>query len=421
MKLLTRLSSSLLFIFVTACNSNECMTLSQSLPWVFFRTGTPTFNESRIYGTNHKCFCRKVQCTDETTFQMYAEDGIDGVYNLAIRNSQSGATLHSYGLPSTFVDDVYVYQHAFTLQNQGICGLNGFGEVRLMHIMPAPASFENYIGLLQPSWTLAGPEVNLNAIPGQSASKIHKYWRSVPSGNRNFDINVTVSGVSGGATVVFLLQFLREGVVVGSHTTAALGAGTHSFLGVAINNTQVPDEVVFHASIPGPSGALTFRVNDVDLVPVANDFDVIYTSEELNIALTHDGTELLEYTNDRDFNGLKYGGIVPPTFKARVPARFNEETTVEQNERETQTDGAVQPVMTTVKDQVLLEFDLIPDYLHKSIQGILQHIKNGSVVSNGVRYTKEGAYTKKPRRKDNRRSRAEVLLTVQGSLERNVY
>jgi len=86
-----------------------------------------------------------------------------------------------------------------------------------------------------------------------------------------------------------------------------------------------------------------------------------------------DGTNLIKYSNQLDFDGLIYTDVEPkPIFEIRLTSKFFKERTPEENESENQSSD-IAKLSGTIKEQKLLQIEPHPYFMHRKIKGILQH------------------------------------------------
>ena len=159
--------------------------------------------------------------------------------------------------------------------------------------------------------------------------------------------------------------------------------------------------------------------NDVIKLLIINDTTAttVAKSDCLNVATTQDETELIEYSNERDFAGLIYADISPEaSFKIRIPCRFFHERFPEEDEAMELTSSII-TTSAQIKSQKLLEVKHAPYYFHKKLQLVLKH---HTLEIGGIAYKKEEKYEVNEGNKRWPLKSATCLLTEKNSVLRNV-
>jgi hypothetical protein len=142
---------------------------------------------------------------------------------------------------------------------------------------------------------------------------------------------------------------------------------------------------------------------------------VLFRSDCISIADSHDCSILIEYTNSSNFDGLYYDGSPGPTFQLRIPAVFFEEKNPQEQEDLELSNGRIITLRQTIVEKRLLETGYMPNYMHRKVQKVLMH---ETVSIDGDYWKKRDSYDDSPVKKYNLK-RAEVLLTKYDSVEKN--
>lgn len=142
-----------------------------------------------------------------------------------------------------------------------------------------------------------------------------------------------------------------------------------------------------------------------------------YKSDCLDIKTFHEGTKLIEYSNERNYAGLVYVTSSPEeVFYIRVPCRFFHERCPEEDEA-MKLSTSVITTSAELKAQKLLEVVHAPYYFHRKLQLILKH---QSLEIDNTQWKKEEAYTVAEGNKRWPLKSATCYLTDKNSVVRNV-
>lgn len=144
---------------------------------------------------------------------------------------------------------------------------------------------------------------------------------------------------------------------------------------------------------------------------------ILARSDAQKIKTAHAETELITFSHNRNYHGLKYLDISPaPTFYLRVPCVFF-------HERFPQEDKAMERTSSTIvtasklKKQRLMQVIHAPDYFHEKLILALSH---SNVTIDSKTWSKEEAYEKDEGDLRYPLKKATVLLTEKNFLARKV-
>lgn len=416
-------------LFLASCGeetipNRQCyfsVTLSDALPVQFWQRGCSTYNETTPKGVHQKCFCAPWQCDDQIRIQ-FKEDYSPDVDYLLIAQNSNGDILAD--LVFTEIE-AGIHSVAFSPETEGVCdeviSLLIVDETALSKIVAPDTGWTDNIG----TWTKTANSVQVDEAAGGGQSQVDQDIDIPLNGTMlSFTVLVTISGTWTG-TVTVQIEPRNSGGFSCTSTPTSQNYGantTDSSLVVAdeICSLMAADRLRVSVSLVG-TGTATVKVE----LPVG---DIIYIdtdsalakSDCLDVRLSFDDdfpTELIEYSNARNFAGLIYSDISPDaSFNIRVPCRFFHEVNPEQDEAIELTSS----VITTsgeLKSQKLLEIQPAPYYFHKKLQLILKH---QNLTINGVDYQKEEKYEVIEGSKRWPLKQATCLLTEKNSVIRNV-
>lgn len=205
-----------------------------------------------------------------------------------------------------------------------------------------------------------------------------------------------------------------------THTTG----GDYSVRIIAESGEELDQEVdevlpgVYQTTVLLSDNSPDFCHGKVKLQMINNaDDSVVAKTDCLDVALEHDEVTLFEYSNERNYAGLRYEAQSPDlSLSILVPCRFY-------HPRETEEDNAIELTSSVVitgseiKTQRLLEVKHAPHYFHKKLQLILKH---QSVTAVNKSWKKEEKYEKAEGNNRWPLKSATAYLTETDSVVRNV-
>lgn len=233
----------------------------------------------------------------------------------------------------------------------------------------------------------------------------------------NFDI--TDGGAGAGAATQFIIYFFEEGnpvPIANTGLSSLLDLGTGQSVDLYITG---PSGASFFAIYVNNNSATSFgRVINLNSVSVSPGSVEVAYSDCLDIKTAHECTNLIKYSNSRNYAGLIYTDVSPEQdFYIRVPSVFFHDRfpkTQEVIELGSQVIG----ISSAVKHQRSFETDYLPYYMHLKLNIVLSH-QNLLIV--GKYWTLEEEY--EIIESDNKRSpikMARTYLTNRDYVRRNV-
>lgn len=148
------------------------------------------------------------------------------------------------------------------------------------------------------------------------------------------------------------------------------------------------------------------------------DIDV-FRSDCLDIKTTHECTNLIRYTNERDYGGLVYADQSPEVeFYLRVPSVFYHERCPEEDKSLELSNSVIINTAGTIKSQRRLDVFPVPDYFHRKLQMAIRH---QTVEIDNLLWIREEAYERStPQNSRWPLKKASVWLTERNFVVRNI-
>lgn len=406
--------------------NSQCslMTLSDALPVQFWQSGCKTYNETVPKGVHEKCFCAPWNCDDEIRIQFKEDLSPDADYYLLVKDSNS-----EYLANLIFSEiSAGIHSRSFSPETEGICddviSLEIADDADIQRML-APSSWDDAGN----AFDSKGASTFSHACTSGGANASANTPLTIPATNERtgtankvvINYTVTVTGTwTGGAIPIFVGITADDAggtvstgdLTVAEKTISANGTYTYKeILTLSADCTELEIDLVKQISSGTANVVITVEV-DTPLYA-----DPLAYSDCLDVKLSHDETDLIYYSNARNFAGLVHSDISPDaSFNIRVPCRFFHEVFPEEDEAIELTSS----IITTsgqLKSQKLLEVQHVPYYFHKKLQLILKH---QTLTINEVSYQKEEKYEIDPGSKRWPLKKATCLLTEKNSVLRNV-
>lgn len=107
---------------------------------------------------------------------------------------------------------------------------------------------------------------------------------------------------------------------------------------------------------------------------VRREGSVVAKSDCLHVKTEHEGTVLIEYSNNRNYAGIMDYNTSPDlVFEVRVPAMFFKQRFPETDEVLTLSNNRIISLNSQVKKQRFLQTDQMPFYMHLKLKMVLKH------------------------------------------------
>ncbi len=396
------------------------MTISDSVPIQFWDIDEETYNEKQICGVYNACFLLPVECDDHIPIQF--TDTVYDTYEIRIFD-ENGDVLYTIDADEV-ADDYFAASITPSELSPSLCQVVQFKIFGTQ--TPGDSDFEIDAGDYDTDaspWQVSGSG-NGWAWEDDSGDGSAKTNTIGPSSSKylqqEFILNAgdTVTGLTGELRAqeftpggAYLRLYLFDGAVhtqVGEYLISSAGTVTFTFGDFTVPSTQTHIEI---RAVNTVSGEYMIWVHEFTF-KVSHPFK---KSDGIDLKESHDCTELLEYANSTDFDGIKYEISPQPTFYLRIPAQFWKENNPMTQEDSELSNGVIVTRRQTIQRKTLLEIGFVPNYLHLKIQNVLMH---ETVSINGQTYKRRDEYeaenlNRYPLKKGS------VWLTKYNSVEKN--
>lgn len=379
-----------LFIFVLilfACSDEpvkKCtpfeVIISDALPIQFWQADCDTYNEKEVCGVHAKCWCQPWNCDDEIPLQFTDTSELDYILRALDENGDVifENSFSSYQQTPGYPADIF--------QDYPLSGW-------LSESFDDP--FDN------PNWALGtNPSVSTGLV------SVHTDYivSDVFIDQQTFTISMVVDATNNGKIVV---KMYNTGVEIGSVESSVLSTGADQVVDVVMSLSDDADEIkIYIERTTGASFSVTLKSIETNVDPVATSpfvystsfipsettpgicnerirleivnvtaspENVVAKSDCLDIKQAHACTNVIEYFNNLNLDGLIYEDISPvTTFRIRVPSIFFHEKFVEEDNVIKLTSSVVK-TSSSIEAQRLFETDYIPYYMHRKLQLIFKH------------------------------------------------
>lgn len=402
------------------------MTISDAIPIQFWVNGVETYNQKEVCGITPVCFCQPFNCDDEIRIQFQDSDFVS--YYLVIYDSVNNEITRL--LFSEIQSDIF--QLSFVPNELSICDEN----IRLDIVPVLQLLNPNIQSSLHPwrsagnpnpavaiPWTFANPgavasfiSVNTTHVFGQPFNPI--------SANVAYSLNyrVTVASYVSGTLEIWAAFSSLSGTTLFQETTPRVSVasnGVHTGTIVITETSSVDAALVVlfglkaFSSTTGPT--ITINSLTTDII----DLTTLASSDCIDVRESHDCTQLIRYDNSKDFADIEYTDFSPTAeFYIRIPAIFFHERNTEEQERFETSGETIVRLRDEIKVKRLLEVGYMPDYMHRKLLLILAH---DTIEIDSETWVRNDPYEKiDPANKRYPLKRAQVLLTQQGYIKRNI-
>jgi len=284
----------------------------------------------------------------------------------------------------------------------------------------------------------ANPSIASIGVFGGSEILRGKFHNAEPGKSYSFNYSINATGLytisfyflnsSFGITSSFETPVTSAANSTGSVTLNGTGA---SYFGIALTN-QSPSSSLTGVSVQSidfiePTESIVYYTSfipsehdicdQVISLKIKDGGEVIYKSDCLDIRENHECTELIQYKNNRNYNGLAFNNGSPDTtFNIRIPMVFFHERG---QEEDLVSEDNQQTIHLSGKDveQRRMDTDYMPYYMHHRLRKIL---KMQTVFIDETFWTKEAAYDIQDGKKTYPLKRAECWLTKKTSIVRSI-
>jgi hypothetical protein len=405
------------------------MTISDSLPIQFWDINDETHNEKVICGlAKQECYCQPIQCDDEINIQIQNTNPIalqivdtndNQLQIIDMTESSTGVfdtdfVMSDIGSPG-ICDETVQFKIVSHFQN---------GDFLASTFLPWTNSTDTNLGSVGAN----GFSVVANAakvlIGGASNSKVLRQSVNFPPNTYTFRIDFTI--VSSSASNVYFVLYnstnshtcwvFNSAVSPGEDpaftSPNSYASGTYS-VSVTITTTRTYQYIGLKL---GGGGVGTDQISIDRIIITPDPITILAQSDCIDVRTDQSCTQLIEYTNSSDFDGLVYGTTSPdPTFYLRVPAQFYQEKNPQEQEDLELSNGQIVTIRQSIQEKRLLETGFMPGYMHRKLQKVLMH---ETITIDSDQWKRRDAYEDSPVKKYNLK-RASVWLTKYDSVEKN--
>lgn len=252
---------------------------------------------------------------------------------------------------------------------------------------------------------------------GQSAATANapfiwdsKYLTKIVSPiNEQFTITINYLRDTGDANATLIL-YLSDGSSRQAITVSPAGEGTGAYTkDITVTPSITYDRLEFKA----------FMTEEFfSVYSLSTEGDIMAYSDCVDIKDSHECTTLIRYDNAKDFADIEYSTLSPAAeFYIRVPAVFFHERNTEEQERFETSGQTIVRLRDEIKVKRLLEVGFLPDYMHRKLLLILAH---DTIEIDGEEWVRNDPYEKVEGNRRYPLKKANVLLTQQGYIKRNI-
>lgn len=221
-----------------------------------------------------------------------------------------------------------------------------------------------------PSWTPgAAPTVSL---PGSSTitDEIAGGAVAASDGEFTFAYDLDLSDGVGASGIDLWVVLYNAGVQVGTNNHSITSADGNKIGTIEVTSSDIPDEVRIY--MINQVGSVTVTVNSFEPDGVVPDIP-LYKSDCLDIREVHECTNLVTYSNSKDFDGIPYSSGSPALFfNKRVPSVFFHERPIQQDFSTSDVSSVVK-LTSNIKKQRMFETDYMPYHEHYKLIKIFEH------------------------------------------------
>lgn len=385
------------------------MTISDAIPIQFWVNGVETYNQKEVCGITPACFCQPFNCDDEIRIQF--QDTLYFSFDLVIKDS-NGNEIARLTIPEVSNG---VYGTSFVPSELDICDEQV--RISIVEIFPILSDFYNYEDPEShiPSeedypWTLgANPTITLAGV----ASSDYLISGYHTNSGQQYAVNYTANFGTDGANLS--IYFMDSNYTkLNTITVPEFGTGVNSG---TVNITPSADGT--YIAIKVVNGGIDGNVFTLTALSITDSDIEQATSDCIDIRTSHDCTQLIRYDNAKDFADIEYSDFSPTAeFYIRIPGIFFHERNTEEQERIETSGETIVRLRDEVKVKRLLEVGYMPDYMHRKLLLILAH---DTIEIDGETWVRNDPYEKvDPANKRYPLKRANVLLTQQGYIKRNI-
>lgn len=406
-------------ITLVACDTinpvcHNPVTVSPANPVQFWPVDCQTYNEKEVCGIYSRCYCQPFNCSDEIKIQISDDQGDS--FSLVIESEEG-----------TEIEEI-----EFT-QNESSGG----------QLLPDLDDFETSGGSGNPWVVGVAPSVTYATLDVGSSERLQAL-KTISTGFYRVDFDISFNGGSFLGSVNLLL--LKDGAIVSTTQLVDNLDPAPAISSVFLNVTQEIDQVAIRATSSNTGSERVFTVNSLEMFLMSYSYDASfvpddlgicdekillriynttasprveeYRSDCLDIRTEHQCTNLIEYSNNRNYAGLVYTNVSPePSFQIRVRSIFFHEELPQEDFVMELTSG-IEKTSGVITAQRRFDVDRVPYYMHKKLILIFEH---QSILIDGAYWTKQERYEMIENQKQTfPMKKGQVLLTMRDFVQRSV-
>jgi len=356
------------------------MTLPQGNPVKFWLNGVESFNEKVVAGMQQVCFKQKFNSDDVTKIQIYDDSG--AAYLLILKDKDGEIVGYESFVEYT---DYYTVEIDFA----------DYPDDEFIKLFIVNSSGIEYYLAPSTGWSDDGTYTPFDSKTTTSlvklATGVSAYAAHQPavlaSGTHPDPLSLQINYSHNVFSSYVWLEYLDSmDNVVSSSQTHEFTADSFlpiNFVFSELTGTSNRLRVLFQNGGGLATVYIFIPVGDIILLDADN---YAAKSDLLHIA-DHDDTVLIQYGDKTNYAGIDYSN--EDIFAIRLDGRFAKERTPEENESDQTSDGTVEKLSSTLKDQKLLELEYAPPYIHKLMKRVLNH---NTIYIDGEYWVKEENY-----------------------------
>lgn len=421
-------------IIVKECPSCFSMQLSDALPVQFWLNNCETYNEKVVCGINHHCFCQPVECDDQIKIQFtdsftdYVTEEVVTPITLPSLSTWLTTTLltswFDWSLGST--PSVSISYTTLTNNYSEYLYVDYPFEAGKPYSLTFNFTRTEYTGFGNPSVTIYTLDSGNNPVSSQQF-----LITSTGANSRTYNFVATEAMTRiGFRTASFASNYdMTVTSVSGTRTDTIITFPDPKDFDLLVYNEldSVVATLPFGSYLQGDSFRYVYRLdfipsdlgicNEKMRLEIVEGETVHAKSDCIEVGENLDCTNIVTYSNNRDYAGLIYDDVSPEQeFTIRVPSRFFHERNDEEDEV-MQLSSSLITTASTIQAQKLFEVIHAPYYWHRKLQLILKH--SNVVIDNQYWLKQEGYQINEGNKRGSLKS-AQVWLTQRENLQRNV-
>jgi hypothetical protein len=321
---------------------------------------------------HYSCFCQPWECDDEIKLQFTDSPGSN--YSLLIYDDQEQL------LDSIDIDEISsgVYQIAFIPSETSPEVCDRLIQLRIQQnagaqgvSLPDLDEWQNDGGAGTAWTTGANPSV---AVPGAGPNSKYLYadFAFIVGVEYTVFLNYNSSAITAGKQIAVIICDSSFNIQESNGVDVIASSGANSTNPITFVATADTTRIAVRITFDGIAPTVTVTLTSAVATRSIGTDTVVAKSDCLDIR-DHPESILLEYSNHRNFAGIKYEISSPEEiFKIRIPSVFYHERFPEEDEV-IELSSSLVTLNGTVRKQRRLDIDYVPYYFHEKLKLILKH------------------------------------------------